>query len=234
MPDADKDPTVPARIPSAEELKATLAKLQGKLSKLVQDFAAGSINRSQFHELYGRYQRQMAQLTQLASEARGQQGLHEPQQADPEDTFLIKKRLMARVLGVSIYANKTGLPIETLGDFAVDAALLVPMLSSYRDATREIFKAGMRSTVMENGHWLCFVPGNLTTLIALYTMEASALQISALEAMHRDFETANKAALEKGNADPSTLAYPFLTFIQQAKSKNDALKTATQQMPEDH
>lgn len=231
MSDADRDSTQPGRTLTGEELKATLDRLQNKIAKLVQDFAAGVINRSQFHELYGRYQRQMAQLNQMASNEASTSVV--PGSRDPEDTYLIKKRLTARVLGVSIYSNKSGLPIETLGDFAVDAALLVPMLSSYRDATREIFKAGMRSTVMENGHWLCFVPGNLSTLIVLYSMEASAIQISAIEAMHRDFETANKAALEKGNADPSTLAYPFLTFIQQAKTKSDTLRTATHEIPDD-
>jgi len=34
--------------------------------------------------------------------------------------------------------------------------------------------------------------------------------------MHRDFEDANKAALETGHADPSLLAYPFLTFVRKA------------------
>jgi hypothetical protein len=37
--------------------------------------------------------------------------------------------------------------------------------------------------------------------------------------MHHDFEDANKAAFEKGDVDPATLAYPFLTFVREAHDK---------------
>ncbi len=185
--------------------------LQTKMRQLVDDFAAGKINRTQFHGLYDRYQRQLTSIMQLAANP---SELTPDIVPDSEDTFHIKKRLTSRVLGVSIYSNQSGLPIETLGEFVVDPALLVPMLSSYRAATREIFKAGMRSTVMENDQWLCFVPGNYTTLIVLFSIEPATVQLATVERMHRDFEDANKTALEKGNVDPATLAYPFLTFVR--------------------
>ena len=210
---ADQPPVPSETIPDLKRSSASLDELQAKLRQLVDDFANGVINRAQFHELYDRYHRQIERITQLcadpADEATvlGQEG---------EDTFALKKRLTARVLGVSIYSNRSGLPIETMGDFAIDPALLVPMLSSYRDATREIFKAGMCSTAMENNQWLCFVPGNFTTLIALFSVEPSAVQLEATNAMHHDFEDANRAALEEDNIDPATLAYPFLTFIRRA------------------
>ncbi len=187
--------------------------LQAKIHQLVDDFASGKINRAQFHELYDRYHYRMTRITQLAN------NLSDPDSQmaqEAEDTFNLKKRLTARVLGVSVYSNQSGLPLETVGEFAVDPALIVPMLSSYRAATREIFKAGLRSTVMENNQWLCFVPGNFTTLIALFSVEPATAQLSALEQMHRDFEDANKTALETGNADPALLAYPFLTFVRKA------------------
>ena len=192
--------------PSMELIDA----LQNKMRQLVEDFASGQINRTQFHGLYDRYQRQMTQIMRFNSVT----------SEGSEDTLHIKKRLTAKVLGFSIYNNQSGLPIETIGEFVVDTALLVPMLSSYRAATREIFKAGMRSTVMENDQWLCFVPGNLTTLIALFSVEPSSVQLGTVERMHRDFEDANQAALEKGNIDPNALAYPFLTFVRQAHNKH--------------
>jgi len=192
--------------PSAELVDA----LQAKMRQLVEDFASGQINRTQFHGLYDRYQRQMTQIMRFnAVTAEGS-----------EDTLHIKKRLTARVLGFSIYNNQSGMPIETIGEFVVDTALLVPMLSSYRAATREIFKAGMRSTVMENDQWLCFVPGNFTTLITLFSLEPSSVQLATVERMHRDFEDANQIALKNGNVDPNVLAYPFLTFVRQAHSKH--------------
>jgi hypothetical protein len=190
--------------------------LQAKMHRLVGDFAAGNINRTQFHQLYDRYQRQITRLAEITADA---EDLKLMSSEETESTFHIKKRLTAKVLGVSIYSNVSGMPIETIGEFVVDPALLIPMLSSYRAATREIFKAGMRSTAMENDQWLCFVPGNLTTLIALFSVEPAAMQLRTVEQMHRDFEAANLAALESGEVDPKTLAYPFLGFVKQAHTK---------------
>jgi hypothetical protein len=199
---------------AARKNSAVLAdELQAKIRRLVDDFARGAINRTQFHELYDRYHRQLRRIMELTATPAD---LPPMTSEERENTFDIKKRLTARVIGVSIYGNQSGLPIETLGDFAIDPALLVPMLSSYRAATREIFSAGMRSTAMDNNQWLCFVPGNYTTLLALFSVEPSAMQLNSVEAMHRDFENANKVALEKGEVDPLTLAYPFLTFVRKA------------------
>jgi hypothetical protein len=96
------------------------------------------------------------------------------------------------------------------------------MLSSYRSAAAEIFRAGMRSTEMENGQWLCFVPGTYTTLIALFSLEPSDNQLQMVERMHQDFEQANRAALEAGHIDPTKLAYPFYSFVQR-RAKPDKL-----------
>jgi hypothetical protein len=210
-----------------------LEALQAKLRELVEDFAQGQINRTQFHQLYDRYHRQMTRVMELTASAPHLASYNNKD--DAENTHNIKKRLTARVLGMSIYGNKSGTPIETLGDFAIDPALIVPMLSSYRAATREIFKAGMRSTAMENGQWLCFVPGNYTTLIALFSVEPASMQMSAVEAMHRDFEEANKTALEKNSIDPSMLAYPFLAFVRKAKQLHTTSthKTVKPENPQD-
>jgi hypothetical protein len=72
----------------------------------------------------------------------------------------------------------------------------------------------MRSTEMENGQWLCFVPGTYTTLIALFSLEPSDNQLQMVGRMHQDFEQANRAALEAGHIDPTKLAYPFYSFVQ--------------------
>src|SRR5579871_1693151 len=204
--------------PRAKGIKTLLDELQMKVHTLVDDFATGKINRTQFHRLYARYQSQITQVMQaMSNDSADFQAVIT---SDNESTFHIKTRLTARVLGVSIYNNQSGLPLETLGKFDVDPALLVPMLSSYRAATREIFKAGMRSTVMENDQWLSFVPGNFTTLITLFSLEPSSVQLGTVERMHRDFEEANQGLLENGNIDPKALAYPFLTFVRQAHIKH--------------
>jgi hypothetical protein len=206
QPDADP-PTN-----SAREGQEFIAQVHQKMSKLVQEFANGEINRTQFHRLYDRYQRQIMTVAQLIAES--DPSTWRNAISDKEDTIHLKKRLTAKAVGMSICDNASGMPIETLGEFAVEPELIVPMLSSYRSAAAEIFSAGMRSTEMENGQWLCFVPGNYTTLIALFSLEPSENQLEMAERMHQDFEQANRAALEAGHIDPKKLAYPFYSFVQ--------------------
>ena len=196
----------------AQQGQDFIAQVHRKMSRLVQEFANGEINRTQFHKLYDRYQRQIMTVAQLMAEAQTESWKEAIQ--DNEDTMLIKKRLTAKAVGMSIYLNKTGMPIETIGEFAIEPELIVPMLSSYRSAAAEIFRAGMRSTEMENGQWLCFVPGSHTTLIALFSLEPSTNQLAMVERMHKDFEEANRAALESGQVNAEQLAYPFYSFVQ--------------------
>ncbi len=220
-PDAasDKRDNVPTDI---QQGQAFVAEIHRKMNQVVQEFAGGQINRTQFHHLYDRYQRQIMRVTQLMAEA--DPGNWQDAIKETEDTILIKKRLTAKAIGMSVYYNKSGMPLETLGEFAIEAELIIPMLSSYRSAAAEIFQAGMRSTEMENGQWLCFVPGGFTTLIVLFSVEPSDNQMAMIERMHQDFEKANQAALEAGHVDPSKLAYPFYSFVQRRAKPRDTKK----------
>jgi hypothetical protein len=209
-----------AGLESTEQGKEFIAQVHQKMSKLVQEFANGEINRTQFHKLYDRYQRQIMTVAQFMAES--DPTLWRDAIQETEDTLHLKKRLTAKAVGMSVYSNRNGMPIETLGEFAVDPELIVPMLSSYRSAAAEIFRAGMRSTEMENGQWLCFVPGTYTTLIALFSLEPSTNQLDMVERMHKDFEDANRAALRVGQVNPDELAYPFYSFVQRrAKPRAD-------------
>lgn len=218
MPAVPPHNSNPAR-DSARQGQEFIAHVHQKMSKLVQEFANGDINRTQFHRLYDRYQRQIMTVAQLIAES--DPTVWRDAITENEDTIHIKKRLTAKAVGMSVYNNSSGMPIETLGEFAIEPDLIVPMLSSYRSAAAEIFRAGMRSTEMENGQWLCFVPGSHTTLIALFSLEPSNNQLQTVERMHQDFEAANKAALEAGQVDPARLAYPFYSFVQKGAGSDD-------------
>jgi hypothetical protein len=209
-----------AGLESTKQGKEFIAQVHQKMSQLVQEFANGEINRTQFHKLYDRYQRQIMTITQFMAES--DPTLWRDAIKETEDTLHLKKRLTAKAVGMSVYSNKSGMPIETLGEFAVEPELIVPMLSSYRSAAAEIFRAGMRSTEMENGQWLCFVPGTYTTLIALFSLEPSTNQLDMVERMHKDFEDANQAALKAGQVDPTQLAYPFYSFVQRRAKPDDS------------
>ena len=126
---------------------------------------------------------------------------------------MIRRKHIARAQGYAIYENDSGMPLGTLGRFDLDPALLVPMLSAFRSATREIFGAGMRSTQTEGGRWVCFVPGKFTTMLAIFNTEPAGRQLEFLDDLHHLFEQANLRLLANRPFDPSTLLFPHEYFL---------------------
>jgi hypothetical protein len=209
VPDTDPLPQKPTtgQLASAAltEARMHLQDLRAKMTALSDQFARGEINRSQFEAIYKHYQDQLkyierALYTMPGSDAwRGAitQGL----------TGRLRARHAARVLSYAIYDNATSMPLATAGQFNLDADLLVPMLSSFRAATAEMFGAGMRSTEIEGGRWLCFVTGPRTTLIVLFSIEPARLQLELIEDLHRDFELANVRAFARGEGQAAAQSF---------------------------
>ncbi len=189
-----------------------LRAVSDKMMKLAEDFASGRVNRAQFAELYRHYVEERTAIEQLLE---AQPGTHAWKGAVTEgESVLIRRKHAAQPLGYAIYLNANSLPIRSVGDFRVDSALLVPMLSSFRSATAEIFGSGLKSSEIEGGRWLCFVPGVYTTLILLFSVEPARLQLEMLEQLHRHFERANRPAFEAGMPDPTRLVYPHAAAFE--------------------
>jgi len=172
----------------------------------------GRVNRAQFEELYRHYVEERTTIEKLMQ---AQPGSPAWKGAVTEgESVLIKRKHAAQPLGYAIYLNVNSLPIRSVGDFRIDSALLVPMLSSFRSATAEMFGSGMKSSEIESGRWLCFVPGLYTTLIILFSIEPARLQMEMLEQLHRHFEKANQRVFEAGLPDPTSLVYPHAAAFE--------------------
>ncbi|MFN2298685.1 MAG: hypothetical protein ACK2UB_07545 [Anaerolineales bacterium] len=187
-----------------------LRDVQNKINKLGEDFARGEVNRATFVHLYEHYQQQRSAIERMMeiSPEKWRQAVSQGM------SIAIRREHHAKALGFSIYENESGMPITTLGKFDLDPALMVPMLSSYREATREIFGSRMRSTQIESGRWVCFVSGQLTTLIALYNTEPATRQLQLLEETHLFFERANKPRLLKSPISVEGLVFPHEYYLQ--------------------
>ena len=188
-----------------------LEKLQEKIGRLADDFANGNINRQQFQELYTHYQREMRAIETLIETDQGQSELGDAFQEG--ESVLIRQKHAAKAQGYAIYENDSGMPITTLGKFEVDPALFVPMLSSFRSATAEIFGGGIQATAIEGGRWLCFVPGQHTTMMSIFTAEPAKKQLDFLEQLHQLFEKANRALLANSPVEASELVFPHEHFL---------------------
>ena len=196
-----------------QEALAYLERVEAKVDKLAEDFNAGSINRVQFRRLYTHYQREIQSIEKMVEAAPASE---EWKDAVTEgQSLIIRRQHIARARGYAIFENDSGMPVSTLGRFELDPALLVPMLSSYRAAAKEIFGAGTRSTEMEDGRWLCFVPGEFTTMLAVFTTEPAGKQLQFLQELHRHFEQANRRQLSQPPLDPSALLFPHEYYLGQ-------------------
>jgi len=195
---------------SSEQAEEYLAHLQKKINNLASEFANGRINRAQFQELFNHYQRERtaieAWLTVSPESDDWQKARTEGR------SIVIRKQHKSKVQGYAIYSNISGIPIATIGEFELDPSLVVPMLSSYRSATKEIFGGGIQSSQIENGGWLTFVPGEMTTLLAIFTSEPARQQLMTIEEIHRVFESANRPLLVKDVVDPSALFLPHQSY----------------------
>lgn len=182
-----------------QEAQLFLQQLRLKMARLAEEFSKGKLNSKQFQEIYAHYQKQRNILEAAIYDMPDSDVWRKMVVAG--QTGILRQRHAGKVLSYAIYDNATSLPLASVGDFAVDTALVVPMLSSFRSATAEIFGAGLRSTEIEGGRWLCFVPGNYTTLFVIFSFEPARLQLTLIEDLHRDFEVANQLLLEQGQGE---------------------------------
>lgn len=191
---------------SRRKAEAALARLREKMAQVATEFAAGKINRAQFNAIYSRYNEQRTITERLLERNPDSEAWRQVVQEG--HTGFLRQHYEARVLAYALYDNESSMPIASHGHFKIETGLLVPMLSSFRAAASEMFGAGLKSTAIEGGRWLVFVPGEFTTAIVLFSLEPSALQLDRVQDLHRDFERANHQALSRGETRPERLVFP--------------------------
>jgi hypothetical protein len=211
-----KDPQdAPGEGPEAKA-RAELQLIEGKVKKLVDDFAQGRITRRQFDELYANYQQQR-EMIEMALESATELFMGKEDVDTLEATASIRRRYTARPLGGAVYLRGSESPLHAEGDFPVSSELVNSLISSFHAASAELFRTGIRSEI-EDGRWLCLVPGRYSMLAIVFSQEPPLAKISLLEDLHRDFEQANSSALTSDAADTADLVYPFAAVLKRPSS----------------
>jgi len=206
------EPVNPVR-KTSDDARDYIEKVRQKEDALAMRFASGTINRKQFEELYASYQQEIRMVEQFMSQNPESQDWRN--QVTDGQSMIIRRRHQSEMTGYSIYDLRSGLPIQTRGDFGVDPALFVPMLFAYQSATREIFGGEVRLTQIEGGKWLCFIPGKVTSTIALFNNEPTQQQIKNLEQSQKLFEEANAHQLQREMIDPDALVLPHDYYLKE-------------------
>lgn len=194
------------------EVDEAMERLREKMAKVAMEFAEGKINQAQFQAIYNRYQEQRIITEQLL--ARDPTTDAWQQVLTEGHTTFLRSRFEARVLGYTLHDNQSGDAIVAHGQFGLSAEQLAHLLQGFYSATARAFGGGMRSTIIEDGRWVLFVPGRYTTGIMIFTLQPSEGQLRLVSDLHEDFERANEPALASGNFSPEALVYPQRFLLQ--------------------
>jgi hypothetical protein len=197
------------------QTRERLNNVQEKINRIAEEFAEGQVNRAQFQELFDHYQRERRTILAWIDTASEVPNWHEL--AAEGRSMIIRRQHKARVLGYAICEQQSGLSLRSIGMFEDDPELVVPMLTAYRSATEEIFGAGMRSTEIEGGRWLCFVAGEFTMLMVLFSNEPARKDLEGLDELLRTFERMNRYILRRRPIQPDDLFLPYRFYIDSPK-----------------
>jgi hypothetical protein len=80
-----------------------------------------------------------------------------------------------------------------------------------------MFGGGIRTMQIEDGSYVCFVAGVVTTMIALFNNEPSGKQLDFLGELHETFERANNKYLNHSPINYEELIYPHEFHLGQWK-----------------
>jgi hypothetical protein len=180
--------------------------LQRKMLSVSQELAQGKINQSQFQAIYIRYTEQKLIIERILAQDPGSDAWQNVAVAGY--TGFLRSQYAAHVVGMLVIEIQSAVTLHKLGNFDLPDALLVPILSSLVGGRTAAFEAGARSTQIEGGRWLCFVPGEYCASIVIFSHEPSPSQVATISGLHRDFERANRQHLMAGRANPAKLVFP--------------------------
>jgi hypothetical protein len=99
-----------------------------KIDDLLDQFSRGKINREQFQAVYAHYNSKL-ESAELALEQNDPSLIS----SQPGQTFDILQAHMAKALGIMIYHNRSGLFVDTLGDFDIPPARIAPALNDFTE-----------------------------------------------------------------------------------------------------
>jgi len=204
----DESVDVDLQIPDAAppELKRSLTILDQKIRRLQQDFQQGRVNASQYQAIRKHYleQREVAiRLKQKNPESDRWRIVLE----EGKTTFLMQLN-EAACLSVGFYDIETRDRIFVQGIMPQAAEDAMALLGTFGAGEPGSQIGRMYATQTDDGKALLLIPGYHTVGLAVFSQSPPAWQVRALREVHRNFEAANRSALDKHRM--SHLVFPDL------------------------
>lgn len=188
------------------ELKQRLEILDQKIARLEQDFQQGRINASQYRAIYRHYmeQREVAlRLRQKYPDSDRWQVVLE----EGKTRFLLQLN-EAACYSIGLYDIKSRERIFVHGDMPPGAEEAMALLGTFGGHEDGKTDGRLFATKTDTGETLLLIPGAFSLNLAVFSQDPPAWQVRALREVHRNFEAANRAALQRG--DTAKLIFPDL------------------------
>jgi hypothetical protein len=122
-------------------------------------------------------------------------------------TFLLQLN-EAAVRCVAFYDLRTRKLIFTQGDIPLEADDAISLLGTFGASEFNPKTGRMLATHADDGTALVLIPGRYTAALVSFSQDPPGWQVRALREVHRNFEAANKVALERG--ERRALVFPNL------------------------
>lgn len=216
-----------AQAPGVEErlqAEEALEELREKTAHIANEFAAGKLNRAQFTAMYAHFNEKRVIIERLLARNPDTQAWQ--QVAKGGQTSFLRQHFEARVLSYTIFDNGStdpqapisyGGPTPLPPELAKQVMTAVAVLLKTRTTDKPL-RALQKQ--IDNGRWIAIIPGTFTSAIALFSLEPSTQQFNRVVDMHRDFERANRAALERGTRQPDQLVFPHRALFEKPGQQN--------------
>jgi hypothetical protein len=206
---------IPKQVTDVEErlqAEEALENLRQKTAQIANEFADGKINRAQFTAMYAHFNEKRVIIERLLSRDPSTQAWQSV--AKGGHTTFLRQHFEARVLAYAIYDQGNVDPEKSVAthgtvpippDVAKNILTAVNMLLKTRSNANTLRALPKQ---IEGGRWMAIIPGAHTTALAMFSLEPSSEQFTRMQDLHRDFERANRIALERGIRSADQLVFP--------------------------
>jgi hypothetical protein len=197
---------------SAERAAAALERIRKKMTTIAEEYAQGKINKAQFNAIYRRYQEQR-DITERLIKRDPESGAWQVV-VQPGHTSFLRSHFEARVKSFAIYYLNNGRQIVLNGQVQLPRQQVLPIIEKLRSIVKTRGVPGSARRKLQDDQWVLLVPGELTLAVVVFSLEPAAAQIKSIEDIQRDFEHANRQALEQVVLDTEQMVFPHRALFE--------------------
>lgn len=214
FPERTSSQPLPAASPREQMQRAeeALIHLREKMAQVAAEFAQGKLNRAQFDAIYARYSEQRVITERLLSRNPESQAWQSVMQ--PGHTSFLKMQFEAHLISYAIYDQVGFSQITITGSVQLDQAQIEAVLRRLKVVIAQRGNPGPATKKIDDGRCVLFVPGELTTAVAIFSLEPSAVQITRTQDVHHDFERANLHLLRQQDYQAERMVFPHRALFE--------------------